>query len=65
MNEVYLGDGIYASYDATELRIRLRTNDGAPQVIYLDPLSLNGLFNFARSVMPDPEQDAHVPGAHV
>jgi hypothetical protein len=60
MEEIYLGDGIQATYDPAEPHIRLRTNDGAPQVIYLDPLTLNRLFDFAKRVMPDPEQDAHV-----
>lgn len=60
--EQYLGDAVYASFDGWQ--IQLRTGDGNNQVIYLEPSVLNALFEYARRVMGDPQQDAHVPGAH-
>lgn len=60
--ETYLGDAVYASFDGWQ--ICLRTGDGNNQTIYLEPSVMNRLFEYAREMMPDPEQDAHVPGAH-
>jgi hypothetical protein len=48
MNETYLGDAVYASFDGWQ--IKLRTGDSNNQVIYLEPSVYAALERFAESL---------------
>jgi len=54
LNEVYLGDAVFASFDGYQ--IRLRTDDGNNQVIYLEPEVLKKLMNYADNVFSKDRQ---------
>ena len=40
MNEVYLHDGLYASFDGYQFKLRAPQFDGSDEVVYLDPATL-------------------------
>lgn len=49
MSETYLGDGLYASFDGYQVRLRAPRENGDHEV-YLEPAVLNSLINFAINV---------------
>ena len=46
--EHYIGDAVYASFDGWQ--IKLRTDDGNNQVIYLEPSVVRSLVEYAKRV---------------
>jgi hypothetical protein len=48
MNEIYLGDAVYASFDGEH--VVLRTGDDNNQVIYLDPDVLEALTHYVANL---------------
>lgn len=62
--ETYLGDGLYASFDGCQFKLRAPREDGDHEV-YLEPATYNALVRFvastcrARGVKPN--DDAEIP----
>ena len=48
IGETYLGDGIYASYDGYQIRLRIPRED-ADHFVYLDYKSYLGVVNFVKT----------------
>ena len=48
-NETYLGDGVYASYDGFQIRLRAPRMEGDHEV-FLEPLTLSSLLRYAKIV---------------
>lgn len=60
--EQYLGDAVYVSFDGYQLK--LRTDDGNHQVIYLEPGVWFALKKYVESIgtrAPDEAPDDHAP----
>jgi hypothetical protein len=53
-NETYLGDAVYASFDGYQ--IKLRTDDGNNQVVYLEPGVYAALQRFVAALHNTGEQ---------
>jgi len=47
MQETYIGDGVYASYDKGMIKLRTE-RDGRDETIYLEPDTFNGLLRFVQ-----------------
>jgi hypothetical protein len=58
MNEIYLGDGLYASHDGYQIKLRAPRELGHDCVVYLEPAVLNRLINFVENQIPPPQSGA-------
>jgi hypothetical protein len=56
-NEVYLGDGVYASFDGYAIRLRAPRLSG-DHVIFLEPLEWAALKAYAEKVFEITEEDS-------
>lgn len=53
LREVYLGDGLYASFDGWQLCLRA-PREMVDHVVYLEPVVLENLMIFVQSLKEDP-----------
>lgn len=54
VKEVYLGDGLYASFDGVSIRLRAPRGDGDHEV-FLEPDVFNELLRYANTIWGKPE----------
>ena len=47
MNETYLGDGLYASFDGWQIQLRA-PRDGRDEIVFLEPSVYEELVRFAK-----------------
>jgi hypothetical protein len=58
MNETYLGDGLYASFDGWQIRLRAPREDG-DHIVYLEPGTLGAFERYIADMRrPAPASDA-------
>ena len=55
-NETYLGDGLYASFDGYQIKLRAPRLDGDHWVA-LEPSTWNALMAFHKHLMSNPTKD--------
>jgi hypothetical protein len=55
-DETYLGDGLYASFDGYQIKLRAPREDG-DHVVYLEPSTNAALQAFAAKCWPRTEED--------
>ena len=48
--EVYLGDGLYASFDGWMIKLRARRCDGIDHEVYLEDSVLKNFMGFAKDI---------------
>lgn len=48
-DETYLGDGLYASYDGYQIKLRAPDGSRGNRVVYLEPSVINQFFGFIAS----------------
>lgn len=51
-NEIYLGDGLYASFDGWMIRLRAPRTDG-DHFVFLEPDTLKALENYVKELRND------------
>jgi hypothetical protein len=59
MQDVYLGDGVYASFDG--FQIWLAVNHHENKVVAIEPKVMETLLGYAQVVWPKPVTVEHVP----
>ena len=47
--ERYLGDGLYASFDGWQIKLRAPREEGGDHVVYLEPATIAELIKFMKS----------------
>lgn len=55
MDETYLGDGLYVSFDGFQLTLRAPRHDG-DHCVYLEPATYEALTNYVRGLKADLEK---------
>ena len=56
--ETYLGDGLYASYDGFQIKLRAPRAPGIDHAVYLEPMTLQAFMNYVETLITIAELNA-------